>query len=37
MKQGLLRPYRILGDPKTYVDLDEIKKLREPRPKQDHV
>ncbi len=28
-------PYRILGDPKTYVDLDEIRKPREPRPKDE--
>ena len=35
MRAGLLRPYRILGDPKTYVDLDEIRKLREPRPRDE--
>jgi DNA-binding transcriptional MerR regulator len=30
--RGLLRRYRIMGDPKAYVDLDEIKKLREIQP-----
>lgn len=33
IKAGLLRPYRILGDPKTYVDLDVIGELRQPRPR----
>jgi excisionase family DNA binding protein len=32
---GFLRPYRIMGDLKTYVDLDEIAKLRQPRPRDE--
>lgn len=32
IKQGLLRRYRIMGDTRAYVDLDEIEKLKEPRP-----
>ena len=30
--QGRLRAYSIAGDRRRYVDLDEIRKLREPRP-----
>jgi len=32
INRGLLRRYRIMGDPKAYVDLDEIRKLQEPQP-----
>jgi excisionase family DNA binding protein len=32
---GLLRPYRVRGDARTYVDLDQIAKLREPRPRDE--
>jgi len=35
IRQGLLKPYRILGDPKTYLDLDQIRRLREPRPRDE--
>jgi excisionase family DNA binding protein len=29
---GLLTPYRIPGDRKRYVDLDELSRLRAPQP-----
>jgi DNA-binding transcriptional MerR regulator len=37
-KQGLIRTYRVMGDRRAWVDLDEIEKLREPQPKppRDH-
>lgn len=32
VQQGRLTPYTIAGDPKQYLDLDAIRKLREPTP-----
>jgi excisionase family DNA binding protein len=32
IRRGKLRRYRIMGDPKAYVDLDEIRKLQDPQP-----
>ena len=29
---GWLQTYSILGDRHTYVDMDEVKKLRQPKP-----
>jgi excisionase family DNA binding protein len=34
IKGGLLKPYRVLGDRRTFVDLDQIEKLREPQPRE---
>jgi predicted site-specific integrase-resolvase len=34
VQQGRLTPYTIAGDPKMYLDLDQIKKLREPKPRE---
>lgn len=33
VQQGRLTPYTIAGDPKMYLDLDQIRKLREPKPR----
>jgi excisionase family DNA binding protein len=33
--QGLLKPYRIYGDRRTFVDLDQIEELRKPRPRDE--
>ncbi len=32
LNEGLLTPWEITGDRRRFVDLEEIKKLREPRP-----
>ena len=34
VSQGLLTPYTIQGDPHTFIDMDEVKKLRQPRPRK---
>lgn len=31
LSQGLLTPYKVLGDKHVYVDLDEIRALRQPK------
>jgi predicted site-specific integrase-resolvase len=33
LARGLLRRYTVMGDRRTYIDLDEVDKLREPRLK----
>jgi excisionase family DNA binding protein len=32
VREGKLRAYTIAGDRRRFVDLDEIKRLREPKP-----
>jgi DNA-binding transcriptional MerR regulator len=34
LRAGLLTRYVIRGDRRTYIDLDQIKGLRKPRPKE---
>lgn len=34
VKLGLLTPYRIRGDRRMFLDLDQIKKVREPTPRE---
>lgn len=33
IRAGLLKPYRIMGDRRTFVDLDQIAELRKPKPR----
>jgi excisionase family DNA binding protein len=33
VSQGLVQTYTILGDRHVYVDMDQIKELRKPRPR----
>lgn len=38
IKEGRLKPYRVLGDVRRFVDVDEVEALREPQeldPKED--
>jgi excisionase family DNA binding protein len=32
LSEGKLTPYRIAGDRRRFVDLDEVKRLRKPQP-----
>jgi excisionase family DNA binding protein len=34
ISRGELRVYTVVGDRRHYVDLDEVEKLKEPRPKE---
>jgi excisionase family DNA binding protein len=31
IREGRLKPYRVMGDVRRYVDLDEVEALKEPR------
>ena len=31
IREGRLKPYRVMGDVRRYVDVDEVEALKEPR------
>lgn len=34
VKAGLLTPYRVMGDRRMFLDIDQIEELRKPKPRE---